>query len=121
MSNSKIQEVITSLEAVLSALKETPSDGAKYTEEQVIKICEIAFHNGADACTRALEYDTIDAEVEVSINSQCETFHFSVDLPDASELQSRVSTFSAWEDYSKSDLKDALEDALKPLKDGGFV
>lgn len=121
MSNSKIQEVITSLEAVLSALKETPSDGAKYTEKQVIKICEIAFTAGVEASARALDGDTIDAEVEVSINSQCDAFSFSVELPDEVELYSRINAHARWIDFKGSDLQDILEDALKPLSDGGFV
>jgi secreted trypsin-like serine protease len=121
MANSKIQEVITSLEAVLSVLKETPSDGAKYNVEQVTKMCEIAFTAGVEAAARRLDGDTIDTEVEVTIGYSTETFHFSVELPDESDLYSRVNAYSAWQDYSNSDLQVLLEDALKPQRDGGFV
>lgn len=121
MSNSKIQEVIASLEAVLSALKETPSDGAKYTEEQVTKMCEIAFTAGVEAAARALDGDTIDTEVEVTIGYSTETFSFSVELPDESDLYSRVNAYHCWTEFKGSDLQVLLEDALKPQSDGGFV
>lgn len=121
MANSKIQEVITSLEAVLSALKETPSDGAKYNVEQVTKMCEIAFTAGVEAAARALDGDSFENEVEVEICSQVETFYITSHLPDESELYSRVNAHRCWNEFKGSDMQVLLEDALKPQSDGGFV